>query len=219
MNKAIVICYDGDAVRAKDADDIHTILTHRCNAVPDTVVIKVFDGDSIAKALLKKSVEDQNISFTEDSDVKPAGTVCITFSVEDCGRKLNIVKCIKESLHCGLKEAKDMADCGRIYIPKSWDDRRNYDFIKDLCANNAVVTGGMEDVAMIQAAIFLNETYGTKDSIALVKDFAAATYHSHTNSADEEEQALLAAVELVKNNPTSAARWVSSVLVNVINSL
>lgn len=219
MNKAIVICYDGDAVREKDVDDIHTILTHRCNAIPESMVIKVFDADSIAKVLLKKSVEDQNISFTENSNVKSADTVCITFSVKDSGRKLNIVKCIKESLHCSLKDAKDMGDCGRIYIPKSWDDHKNYEFIKDLCAHGATIIGGMEDIAMIEAAIFLNGTYGTKDSITLVRDFAAAAYHSHTNSADEEEQALLTAVELVKNNPASATRWVSSVLVNVINSL
>lgn len=66
MNKAIVICYDGDAIRSKDVDDIHTILTHRCNAVSESMVIKVFDADNIAKALLKKSVEDLKISFTKD---------------------------------------------------------------------------------------------------------------------------------------------------------
>jgi ribosomal protein L7/L12 len=216
MNNAIIICYDGDAVKGKDVSDIQTILTHRCNAVPDTTVIKVFDADSIAKVLLKKSAEDLKISFTEDSDAK---TVCITLDTQDCEERLRAVKCIKESLDCGLKEAKEMFDHGQVYIPRIWSDRKMYAFIKDLNVYKIVATGGMEDVAMVQAAIFLNETYGKKDHIALVRDFAEATYHSHTNSADEKEQALLTAVALVKSHPTSADRWVSSELVNVINSL
>ena len=216
MNKAIVILFDGDAVKKRDVDDIHTILTHRCNAVPESIVIKVFDDDSIAKTLLKESAEDVKICFTEDPGKK---TVCITLNTQGCEEKLKVVKCIRESLNCDLKDAKDMFDCGKIYIPKLWDDSRIYDFIKRLYVYKVIVTGGMEDVAMIQAAIFLNKTYGIKDSINLVRDFAAATYHSHTNSVDEEERALLAAVELVKNNPASATRWVYSELVNVINSL
>ena len=220
MNRAIVICYDGDAVRGEDVNDIQTILTHRRNAVVETMVIKAFDSDSIAKALLKKSAEDLKISFTEDHYAKPTtDKTCITFVLQDCDQKLNIVKYVKESLDCGLKDAKDMVNSGTVYVPKSWDDTRMYAFIKGLCLYKAAVTGGIEDIAMVQAAIFLNSTYGRKENINLVKDFAAATYHSHTNSADEEEQALLAAVELVKNNPTSAIRWVSSELVNVINSL
>lgn len=216
MNRAIVICYDGDAVRKKDVDDIHTILTHRCNAVPESMVIKVFDDDSIAKVLLKKSVEDQNISFTEDTDAK---TVYITLDTQHCEAKLQAVKWIKESLGCSVSDAREMFDCGKVCIPKLWNDITIYKFVKNLCAYNVIATGGMEDIAMIQAAIFLNETYSTKDRVNLVRDFAAATYHSHTNSVDEEERALLAAVELVKNNPTNAIRWVSPELVNVINSL
>ena len=219
MNRAIVICYDGDAVRGEDVNDIQTILTHRRNAILETMVIKAFDSDSIAKALLKKSAEDR-ISFEESHYAKPTtDAVCITFVLQDCDQRRNIVKYIKEALHCDLKDAKEMVDRGTVYVPKIWDDREMYTFIKGLHLYKAAVTSGIEDIAMVQAAIFLNSTYGRKESINLVKDFAAATYHSHTNSADEEEQALLAAVELVKNNPTSAIRWVSSELVNVINSL
>lgn len=216
MNKAIVICYVGRPIEPDAVSAIQQIITSSCDATPELMTIKAFDEDSIAKALLKKSAEDLKISFTGDSDAK---TVCITLDTQDCEERLRAVKCIKESLDCGLKEAKEMFDHGQVYIPRIWSDRKMYAFIKDLNVYKIVATGGMEDVAMVQAAIFLNETYGKKDHIALVRDFAEATYHSHTNSADEKEQALLTAVALVKSHPTSADRWVSSELVNVINSL
>lgn len=219
MNKAIVICYTGRNIEPDAVSAIQEIITSSCGAMPELMTIKAFDEDSIAKALLKKSAEDLKISFTGDHHAKHADTVCITFDLKDCGQRLNLVKYIKEVLDCSLKDAKDMIDCGRIYVPKSWDDPKIYQFIKTICAHEGVATGGMRDVAMIQAAIFLNETYSTKDRVNLVRDFAAATYHSHTNSVDEEERALLAAVELVKNNPTNAVRWMSPELVNVVNSL
>lgn len=220
MNKAIVICYVGRPIEPAAVSAIQQIITGSCDAMPELMTIKAFDEDSIAKALLKKSAEDLKISFEESHYAKPTtDTVCITFNPEACEEKLKVVKWIKESIGCSLKDAKDMFNDGRIYIPKLWSDHTIYKFIENLRAYNVTVTSGMEDVAMVQAAIFLNRTYSRKDSIALVRDFAAATYHSHTNSADEEEQALLTAVELVKNNPTNAARWVSSELINVINSL
>lgn len=219
MNNAIVIGYVGRPIVPNAVSAIQQIITSSCDATPELMTIKAFDADSIAKALLKKSAEDLKISFTEDSDALPASTAYITFNPKDCEQKLRIIKCVKESIHCSLKEAKDMVDCGKIYIPKSWSDREVYNFIKDLRFYKVTATGGMEDITMIQAAIFLNENYGSKDGITLVIDFAAATYHSHTNSANEEERALLAAVELVKNHPASAVRWVFSELINVINSL
>lgn len=219
MNKhAIVILYSGNA---KDPgydtiEGLANVIVSAQLSVPELIEIKHFDSDSIGKALLKKSAEDSKISFTGDLDTK---TVCITLDTQDCGEKLRAIKCIKEYLGCGVKEAKEMFDCGTVYIPKSWNDAKIYDFIKGLHIYKAVVTSGIEDIAMVQTAIFLNETYGKKDSITLVRDFAAATYHFHTNGANEEERALLTAVELVKNNPKSAARWVYSGLINVINSL
>lgn len=216
MNKAIVICYTGKEPDSDTVYGIHQAIESYCNG--EGITIKVFDSDSIAKALLKKSAEDMKISFTGDSDVKQsAGTVYITFNPKDCEQKLRVIKHIKESLDCSIKEAKDMVDCGKVYIPQLWDNLKIYNFIKGLCANKVTAIGGMEDIAMIQAGIFLNETY--HHGIDLVKDFAAATYHSHTNSADQEEQALLTAVELVKNDPKSAAKWVYSELIDVINSL
>lgn len=228
MNKhAIVILYSGaDRDPGYDViESVASVITQAGLAVPELIEIKHFDSDSIgkaiiAKALLKNSDEDSKISFTEDPGIKPTpDTICITFVLQDYGLKLQVVKYIREAINCGIKTAKEMVDRGTIYVPKSWDDARIYAFIKGLHIYKAAVTSGIEDIAMVQAAIFLNETYRTKDSITLVRDFAAATYNSHINSANEEERALLAAVELVKNHPISAARWVSSELVNVINSL
>lgn len=220
MNKAIVICYVGRPIEPDAVSAIQQIITASCSAMPELMTIKAFDEDSIAKALLKKSAEDLKISFKEDADEKqPAGTIRITFNPEAREEKLHIIKCIKESLGCGLKEAEKMFDCGTVYVPRIWSDRKMYVFVKDLGAYKATITCDVEDIAMIQAAIFLNETYGTRDSIALVRDFAAAVYHSHTNSTDEKERALLAAVELVKTQQASATRWVYSELINVINSL
>lgn len=216
MNRAIVICYIGQAIEPDAVSTIQQIISGTCDADPENVTIMAFDEKSIAKALLKKSAEDLKISFIED-DVKPADTICITFNPKDCEQKLRVIKHIKESLNCSIKEAKDMVDCGKVYIPQFWDNLKIYNFIKGLCAHKVTAIGGMEDIAMIQAGIFLNETY--HHGIDLVKDFAAATYHSHTNSADQEEQALLTAVELVKNDPKSAAKWVYSELIDVINSL
>lgn len=218
MNKAIVICYVGRPIEPEAVSAIQQVITSSCSAMPELITIKAFDEDSIAKALLKKSTEDLKISFAEDHDTKSiTDTVCITFNPKDCEQKLRVIKHIKESLNCSIKEAMDMVDCGKVYIPPFWSNLKIYNFIKGLCACKVPAIGGMEDIATIQAAIFLNETY--HHSIDLVKDFAAATYHSHTNSADQEEQALLTAVELVKNNPESAARWVYSELIDVINSL
>lgn len=215
MNKAIIICYTGRQIRETERVAIENIISEACDATQNLIMIKRFDENDIANALLKESAKDQKVL---DHDA-PASKICITFNPETCEEKLQVVKWIKESIGCSLKDARDMFDCGKVYIPKLWSDHTIYKFIENLCACNVTITSGMEDVAMVQAAIFLNKTYSRKDSIALVKDFAAAAYHSHTNSADEEEQALLTAVELVKNNPTSAARWVSSELINVITSL
>ena len=224
MNKhAIVILYSGaDRDPGYDViESIASVITQAGLTVPELIEIKHFDSDSIgkaiiAKALLKNSAEDSKISFTGNLD---ANTICITLDTQDCGEKLQAVKCIKEYLSCGLKEAKEMFDCGKVYIPKLWNNSSIYEFIKKLYVYKVTATGGTKDVAMIQAAIFLNETYGTKDNIALVRDFAAATYNSHINSANEKEKALLTAVELVKNNPANATQWMSSELVNVINLL
>ena len=67
MNNAIVICYVGRPIVPDAVSAIQQIITSSCNATPELMTIKAFDADSIAKALLKKSVEDTKISFTEDT--------------------------------------------------------------------------------------------------------------------------------------------------------
>lgn len=220
MNKAIVICYTGRQIQEAEKTAIENIISEACDATQNLIITTRLDESDIAKALLKKSVEDSKISFIEDPGIRPTpDTVCITFVLQDCCQKLRVVKYIREAIDCGLKAAKEMVDRGTVYVPKSWNDGKIYAFVKGLHICKATITSGIEDIAMIYAAIFLNETYGKKDGILLVRDFAAATYHFHTDGANEEERALLAAVELVKNHPINAARWVFSELVNVINSL
>lgn len=65
MNKAIVICYTGQAIGPDAVSAIQQIISGTCDADPENSVIVTFDEESIAKALLKKSAESMKISFDE----------------------------------------------------------------------------------------------------------------------------------------------------------
>jgi len=65
MNKAVVICYTGQAIGPDAVSAIQQIISGTCDADPENVVIMAFDEESIAKALLKKSAESMKISFLE----------------------------------------------------------------------------------------------------------------------------------------------------------
>ena len=65
MNKAIVICYTGQAIGPDAVSAIQQIISGTCDAEPENVVIVAFDEESIAKALLRKAVDNTKISFLE----------------------------------------------------------------------------------------------------------------------------------------------------------
>ena len=67
MNKAIVICYTGRQIRETEKAAIENIISNACDATQDLIITTQFDENDIAKALLKKNVEDLKISFTEDT--------------------------------------------------------------------------------------------------------------------------------------------------------
>lgn len=67
MNKAIVICYTGRQIRETEKAAIENIISEACDATQNLIITTRFDESDIAKALLKKSVEDSKISFTEDA--------------------------------------------------------------------------------------------------------------------------------------------------------
>lgn len=70
MNKhAIVILYSGNAQDPgyDTIEGLANVIVSAQLSVPELIEIKHFDSDSIGKALLKKSVEDSKISFTEDT--------------------------------------------------------------------------------------------------------------------------------------------------------
>lgn len=218
MSNAIIIYYTGRPVDVDSVSAIQQILTSHCGAMPELMTIKAFDENSIAEALLKKGAEDMKTS-AENPDVTNPDGVYLIFDPKTCKSRLHTVKCIRRYLTCTLGEANNMYDSGRIDIPKFWGDPQIYDFVKDLYGNGCTVTGGIEAAAVMQAAVFLNTKYETKSNVALVSDFAAAQYNARIGRAEKEQQALLTAVELVKNNPTSSNKWVYSRLIDTINSL
>ena len=67
MNKAIVICYTGRQIRETEKAAIENIISEACDATQNLIITTRFDESDIAKVLLKKSVEDSKISFTEDT--------------------------------------------------------------------------------------------------------------------------------------------------------
>ena len=67
MNKAIVICYTGRQIRETEKVAIENIISEACDATQNLIVTTRFDENDIAKALLKKNVEDLKISFKEDT--------------------------------------------------------------------------------------------------------------------------------------------------------
>ena len=67
MNKAIVICYTGRQIRETEKAAIENIISNACDATQDLIITTQFDENDIAKALLKKNVEDLKISFKEDT--------------------------------------------------------------------------------------------------------------------------------------------------------
>lgn len=67
MNKAIVICYTGRQIRETEKAAIENIISEACDATQDLIITTRFDENDIAKALLKKNVEDLKISFKEDT--------------------------------------------------------------------------------------------------------------------------------------------------------
>ena len=58
-----------------------------------------------------------------------------------------------------------------------------------------------EQAEAIQKAVyFINEKYGkTGGNLLMERDYAMAKYHATTNSADEEEQALLNAIDILSD--------------------
>ena len=66
MNKAIVICYTGRQIRETEKAAIENIISEACDATQNLIITTRFDESDIAKVLLKKSVEDSKISFTDD---------------------------------------------------------------------------------------------------------------------------------------------------------
>lgn len=67
MNKAIVICYTGRQILETEKAAIENIISEACDATQNLIITTRFDESDIAKALLKKSIEDSKISFTEDT--------------------------------------------------------------------------------------------------------------------------------------------------------
>lgn len=68
-----------------------------------------------------------------------------------------------------------------------------------------------EQAEAIQKAVyFINEKYGkTGGNLLMERDYAMAKYHATTNSADEEEQALLNAIDILSEVSFKDAKHIS----------
>ena len=68
-----------------------------------------------------------------------------------------------------------------------------------------------EQAEAIQKAVyFINEKYGkTGGNLLMERDYAMAKYHATTNSADEEEQALLNAIDILSEVSFKDAKHMS----------
>ena len=68
MNNAIVICYTGAGIGSDEAYAIQQLIANHCNADIESITVKAFDSDSIAKTLLKEVANDTKISFLEGGE-------------------------------------------------------------------------------------------------------------------------------------------------------
>jgi ribosomal protein L7/L12 len=210
---AIVIFYDGCVPPQSLITHIGQLVVSTCGASEDSMVAKHYDEEAIINITSKDAL--RKIVFgKENEQQQEMGTVKVCFSSGQS--KLQVVKFIKEKFGYGLKEAKDIVDEGVITLATTTDA---YQFVRDLSANGGcIIEGGDEHYAVAQAAVFINGKYpgSLQARENLVKDFAMARYHDTVNATDSIEEALLNAVQIVKEHPDLAQQWINYDLVKII---
>lgn len=178
-----------------------------------TAKVVHFDEEEIEKLINEGAI--RKVILDEKENGK---TSTVTVNFNPGPSRIQAVKFIKELFGLSLVEAKNTVDAGVILIPEGNDV---VNFVKGLYNVGGCVTGGCIDYVVAQAAIFFNGKYpGNLQGEQLIKDFAMASYHNRTNSTDDEEKALLNAIDIVKEHPSLACKWMDNEgLVKIITML
>ena len=168
-----------------------------CSAEANSFVVKHYDEDSIVKAVGDDAI--RNI-IKETKEEHKRKTVKI--HIQD-GKKTTVVKFVKDLFGISLPRAKEMIDKCVLEIPACINLQS---LITGLCDSGATICKG-SDYAIEQAAYFIKKMYG--DPLELVRAYAVAGYHGKVNAADEEEMALLNAIDILYENPREASLQLS----------
>ena len=96
MNKAIVICYTGAGIGSDEAYAIQQLIANHCNADIESIAVKAFDSDSIAKTLLKEAAEDVQTSADDEKVIELARTEAIKLIKSNYSGADGIVKLVRD---------------------------------------------------------------------------------------------------------------------------
>ena len=107
MNKAIVICYTGQAIGPDAASAIQQIVSGTCDADPENVVIMAFNESDIAKVLLRKAADNSKISFLEEG--KSAAASASEVLEEARTKAVQFIKSKYNGINGNIVLAKDIA--------------------------------------------------------------------------------------------------------------
>lgn len=187
MNNVIVITYDGVKPTQNIVDEINSIL-NPC----------IKNGASAT------------FNCIEDEEV-PEQIKIYIWGNDKTTLKLQCIKIIKESLHVGLKEAKDMFETGVILVPSNADKKTLFE---QLISNGVYPhTEENDDVALEAAAIFINVYYN--NPWTMLSEVADARSINPTMRS-EKLKALLNAVDIIGGHSTEecAKYGISSIMHN-----
>lgn len=198
MNKnALVLFYTGNKPSENYLELLANALVAHLGADPDDIIIKHYDEESIANVVADDAIR-KAVKEAKDEYKRPT----IKIHVQD-GKKTTVVKFVKELFGVSLQKAKEMVDNHILEIPACINMQS---LITGLWTSGATICKG-SDYAMEQAVYFIKKMYG--DPLALVRAYAVAGYHNRVNAADEEEMALLNAVDILYDNPREASLQLS----------
>ena len=194
---AIILYYEGTNPPQALISHIVEHVIGACDAEANSIVVKHYDEDSIVKAVGDDAIR-RIVGELKEEYKRPT----VKIHIQE-GKKTAVVKFVKDLFGISLPRAKEMVDKCILEIPACINTQS---LITGLYTSGATICKG-SDYAVEQASFFIKKTYG--DPLTLVRAYAVAGYHNRVNAADEEELALLNAIDILCDNPREASLQLS----------
>lgn len=183
MVNALVIYYNGVKPTKEQIVRLGTLLENPAFQFCDNVSqISHVDSESMSKLIIQKTVSTDDVTENKKEN--------IILSISEPPSKLHLIKAIKEYLHLGLKEAKDMVDALTIKV----DSNTNIsDFVRIVLENGSVITSGPKEY-VIQQALYLLNSYAENQW-----DFVQKLEKIHNGADDNVSRAIKNAIEIMRS--------------------